>query len=455
MNKNDIIRLEITALTSEGNGVGKAENGMAVFVPLTAVGDIIDCRIVKLQKSYAYGIIEKIIVPSGDRVSPDCPVYSKCGGCVFRHITYEAELRAKEGFVRDSFKRIGGFDIEPELIKGCDNADRYRNKSQLPVSIAEGKACFGFFSQRSHRVVAFKDCYIQPEIFSKIAARITDYIDDNRIPVYNEADGSGLVRHIYLRRGYASREIMLTLIVKKSARSFDGLAKCITDEFPEIKTVVLNINPDKTNVILGDRDIILTGDGYIRDIMCDKAVRISPHSFYQVNTKAAEEVYRTAAEYAALTGKETVLDLYCGIGTVGLSMADRAKKLIGVEVIPQAVEDAKINAACNRLDNTEFLCGDAGKISAILAKRGERPEVILLDPPRKGCDTNTLDAVLKMNPDRIVYISCNHATAARDARLLCDKGYELIKYKPMDMFPRTGHVETVVLLSKRKSYIIS
>lgn len=448
MNKNDIIRLEINALTSEGNGVGRAENGMAVFVPLTAVGDVIDCRIVKLLKSYAYGIIEKIIEPSHDRIDVDCKVYAKCGGCVFRHISYEAELRAKEGFVRDSFKRIGGFDLEPEPIVGCKGVDRYRNKSQLPVSSDGDKPYFGFFSQRSHRVVAFSDCLIQPEVFSAIAQRVTEYIDDERIPVYDESSGSGLVRHIYLRQGHTSGEIMLTLVVKKSVHCFDGLAKSIQNEFPQIKTVVLNINPDKTNVILGNKDICLSGEGYISDNMCDKRVRISPHSFYQVNTPAAEAVYRTASEYAALTGGETVLDLYCGIGTVGLSMADKAGKLIGVEVIPQAVEDAKLNAAANNLKNTEYLCGDAGNISDLLAERGETPDVIILDPPRKGCDSKTLDAVVKMNPKRVVYISCNHATAARDAALLYGRGYELVRYRPMDMFPRTGHVECVVLMSK-------
>lgn len=448
MNKNDIIRLEITALTSEGNGVGRAENGMAVFVPLTAVGDIIDCRIVKLLKSYAYGIIDKIIEPSRDRIRVDCGVYSRCGGCVFRHISYEAELRAKEGFVRDSFMRIGGFSLEPEPIEGCKAVDRYRNKSQLPVAFDGERPCFGFFSRRSHRVIAIKDCMLQPEIFSAIAERVTEYIAANRIAVYSEADGSGLIRHIYLRRGYHSGEIMLTLVVKKPTHCFDGLADSIRKEFPEVKTVVLNINPDRTNVILGAKDICLSGEGSISDSMCSRDVRISPHSFYQVNTPAAESVYRTAGEYAALTGGETVIDLYCGIGTVGLSMADKAGRLIGVEVIPQAVEDARRNALRSNLTNTEYILGDAGKASALLADRGVAPDVILLDPPRKGCDAATLDAVVRMSPGRIVYISCNHATAARDCAYLSGRGYELVRYRPMDMFPRTGHVETVILMLK-------
>ncbi len=448
MNKNDVVELEITSLTNEGNGVGKYE-GMAVFVPLTAVGDVIRCKIVKVLKSYAYGIIDEIIVPSPDRIEPDCPAYKKCGGCVFRHISYEAELRAKEGFVRDSFVRIGKFRIAPEPIVGCKACDRYRNKSQLPVASDGEKAYFGFFSARSHRVISLDDCLIQPEIFTEISKAVVDYVNKYSIPAYDEATQNGLLRHIYLRIGQHSSEIILTLVLTKPSRAFDGLISILTECFPQIKSVVLNINPDKTNVILGRKDICLYGDGYIIDEMCGKSVVISPHSFYQVNTPAAEEVYKTAAEYADFSGDETLLDLYCGIGTVGLSMVDRVKSLIGVESVPQAIADAKANAVRNGIKNAEFICGDAGRISEMLVDRGTSPDVIIVDPPRKGCDGNTLNAMLRMSPKKIVYISCNHATAARDSRYLCDNGYELVKYKPMDMFPRTGHVETVCLLSKQ------
>lgn len=448
MNKNDIVELEITALTNDGSGIGRYE-GMAVFVPLTAVGDVIRCKIVKALKSYAYGIIDEIIKPSPDRIEADCPAYSKCGGCVFRHISYEAELRAKEGFVRDSFMRIGKFNIEPESIIGCKACDRYRNKSQLPVSSDGESAYFGFFSARSHRVIKLDDCLIQPEVFTEISKTVIDYVNVNLIPAYDETAHNGLLRHIYLREGYHSNEIILTLVVTKASHKFNSLVSILTSRFPQIKSVVLNINPDRTNVILGCKDICLYGDGYIMDEMCGKGVVISPHSFYQVNTPAAEGVYSAAAEYADFSGDETLLDLYCGIGTVGLSMVDRVKKLIGVESVPQAIENAKISARRNGVKNAEFICGDAGKISEVLADRGASPDVIIVDPPRKGCDINTLNAMLRMSPKKIVYISCNHATAARDSRYLCDNGYELVKYRPMDMFPRTGHVETVVLMSRK------
>ncbi len=448
MNKNDIVELEISALTNEGNGVGRYD-GMAVFVPLTAVGDVIRCKIVKVLKSYAYGIIDEIVAPSPDRIAADCPAYSRCGGCVFRHISYEAELRAKQGFVRDSFVRIGRFDIDPEPIVGCKGCYRYRNKSQLPVASDGESAYFGFFSARSHRVIRLNDCLIQPEIFTEISKSIIDYINLNSIPAYDEASHNGLLRHIYLRQGYHSGEIILTLVVTKPSRRFDRLVELLVERYPGIRSVVININPEKTNVILGRKDICLYGDGYIMDEMCGKSVVISPHSFYQVNTPAAEEVYGLAAEYADFSGNETLLDLYCGVGTVGLSMADRVRSLIGVESVPQAIENAKRNAERNAVKNAEFICGDAGKISEVLADRGVSPDVIIVDPPRKGCDSITLNAMLRMSPKKIVYISCDHATAARDSRYLCDNGYELVKYRPMDMFPRTGHVETVCLLSRK------
>lgn len=447
MKKNDIIELDITALTSEGSGIGRY-GGMAVFVPNSAVGDRAVCKVLKVKSSYAYAKIEQMIKPSDDRIEPDCPVYTKCGGCVFRHINYQAELKAKEGFVRDSFKRIGGFDIEPEPILGCKATNRYRNKAQLPMSSDNETPFCGFFSPRSHRVVRFDDCYLQPEIFSDICDFVCEYMRVNNISVYDETVRKGLVRHIYLRQGAHSGEIMLVIVASKRTVAFDSISDELIKKFPMIKTVVLNVNDKDTNVILGCEDICLYGSGRISDTMCDKIVEISAHSFYQINTSAAENVYKIAADYAQLTGKETLLDLYCGIGTVGLSMADKVKKLIGVEVIEDAVENAKKNAAENGVENSEFICGDAGKIASLLEKRGERPDVIVVDPPRKGCDELTLNSIAKMSPERVVYISCNHATCARDIKYLSQMGYELQRYRPCDLFPRTNHVETVVLLSK-------
>lgn len=447
MKKNDIIRLEILSLTVEGNGVGRYE-GMAVFVPMTAVGDVIDCRIVKLKSRYAYGKIESIIVSSHHRLASDCDSFLKCGGCSFRHITYEAELKAKYGFVKDSFSRIGGFDIIPEPIIGCKAIYNYRNKAQLPVSMMNGIAVYGFFSQRSHRVVPISDCHIQPKAFRDIADAVIRYVNLNHISIYDETAFTGLLRHICLRSGWNTGEIMVIIVATERTDAFNGLPELLLDEFPNIKSVVLNINPDRTNVIMGSKDIILYGDPYIEDIMCGMKVRISPHSFYQVNTPAAETVYAVAKEYASLTGTETILDIYCGIGTVGLSMADGANKLIGVEVVSQAVDNARENAERNGVKNAEFICGDAGEISDMLADRGQKPDIILVDPPRKGCDRKTLDAILRMSPSRLVYISCDHSTAARDAKYLCDCGYKLKKVRPCDMFPRTCHVECVVLMSK-------
>ncbi len=461
MNKNDIVRLEITALTSEGNGVGRYE-GMAVFVPYTAVGDVIECRIVKLKPNYAYGKIERLLFSSKDRIEPDCPSYFRCGGCVFRHISYDAELRAKEGFVRDSFRRIGGFELEPEPIIGCKDTYHYRNKVQLPVASDENGCFYGFFSQRSHRVIRIRNCLIQPEIFTDISDDIISYQNSHGLPAYDESTGRGLLRHIYLRKGEHSGEIMVVLVVSKSTDAYNELAHMLADKYKAIKTVCLNVNSERTNVILGSKDICLYGDGKISDCMCGMKLEISPHAFYQVNTPAAETVYSVAKDYAHLSEDETLLDLYCGIGTVGLSMADKIKKLVGVEVIEQAIVNARKNAELNGMaSKAEFVCGDAGEISRAICKESgdsaSKPsmhginykiDVVVVDPPRRGCDKTTLDAILDMSPERVVYISCNHATAARDAKYLCEQGYSLVRYRPCDMFPRTAHVETVVLLSK-------
>ena len=451
MNKNDIIELEITDVTAEGSGVGR-HDGMAVFVPAAAAGDVISCRIVKVCKSYCFGIIDKIIKPSADRAESGCEISKKCGGCVFRHIDYSAELRIKDKSVRDAFKRIGGLDIPFEDILGCESADRYRNKAQYPVSGEAGNAYCGFYAQRSHRVIPCGDCILQPEIFGKITEDVLGYINSRKIPPYNEESGKGCVRHIYLRRGYHSSEIMVCLVVTKEDRKlFAPMADMLMKKYPDIKSVVLNINSRRTNVIMGEKCVTVGGRAYIEDIMCGRRIKISPLAFYQVNTAQAERLYGIAADFAELKGGEVLLDLYCGAGTVGLSMADKISKLIGGEIIPEAVENAKENAAANGIENAEFICGDAGKIADSLAAKGMHPDVIVIDPPRKGCDSLTLDSIVKMSPEKVVMISCNPATAARDAAYLGERGYAAVKARAADMFPRTGHVECVALLSKLKS----
>ncbi len=447
MTKNDIVKLEITSLTSEGSGVGRYD-GMAVFVPFTAVGDVISCRIVKVLKSYAFGKIEEIITSSPDRTESSCPVFGKCGGCVFRHIKYEAELRAKEQIVRDAFGRLGK-NLSPEFLPiiGSECAENYRNKLQMPLARSDNGAYCGFFAPRSHRVIKVERCPLQPELFSEITRFVVEYINKRHISVYNEKKHEGVLRHIFLRKGYYSGEICLCIVVRKSVPELSGLAAEVTEKFPQITGVVLNINSEKTNVILGDKEVVLKGRAEISDTMCGVNVAISPKSFYQVNTPAAERLYKQAAEFAQPRGK-VLLDLYCGAGTIGLSMAREAKRVIGAEIVPEAVENAKRNAAASGFINTEFICADAGEAAEALAKRGLKPDVIILDPPRKGCKEETLAACAKMSPERIVMISCNPATAARDCARLAELGYKTEKARAFDLFPRTGHVETVVLMSR-------
>lgn len=448
MKKNQIIRLEITDITSEGNGVGKAE-GMAVFIPETAVGDIIDAKIVKVLKSYAYGIVSKIIKPSEDRIASDCPYFPKCGGCAFRHITYESEMKLKEKFVYDAFTRIGKIKSDFLPILGCDTPDKYRNKAQYPVSVSENGNICGFYAKRSHRIICGTDCRLLPDIFSRIADHIIDYTNVNNISGYDEKTGKGLLRHIFIRKGHYSDNIMVCLIVTKAATlKFKALCDELTEKFKDIKSIVMNINPDNTNVILGKKTVKLWGNGSVSDFMCGNEIDISPESFYQVNTPQAEKLYSQAKDFAQLSGNEILLDLYCGAGTIGLSMADSVKRLIGVEIIPQAIENAKKNAEKNGIENTEFICADAGEAAERLAHSKIMPDVVILDPPRKGCDYKTLDAVIKMNPQKIVMISCNPATAARDCAYLNSNRYEVQKVRAVDMFARTTHVECVVLMSR-------
>lgn len=445
MEKNDIVRLEITGITNEGNGVGRYE-GMAVFVPCTAVGDVISCRIVKALKSYAYGRAEEVLTPSPDRTENDCPSFPRCGGCVFRHITYGAELAAKDGFVRDAFRRIGGIAPEFLPICGSEKTAGYRNKLQMPLSRdRDGRIFCGFFSERSHNVVPVTECALQPKEFSQIVSYVISEAERLRISVYNELKHEGVLRHVYLRRGHYSGEVCLCLVAKRKVPEFTALAKNAMKRFPQIRGVVLDINREKTNVILGSEEITLCGSAEITDTMCGNDVVISPRSFYQVNTPAAESLYRQAAEFAEPKGK-LVLDLYCGAGTIGLSMAGEAQRVIGAEIVPEAVENAVENARRNGIQNAEFICADAGQAAALLAEEGLTPDVIVLDPPRKGCDEAALSACVRMAPQRIVMISCNAATAARDCRWLADNGYRADRARAFDLFPRTSHVECVVCL---------
>lgn len=444
MKKNDEIILEIDGYTSEGSGVGHID-GMAVFVPLTAVGDTVRVKILKIKKTYCYGKAIEILTASADRITPDCPVFSRCGGCVYRHISYEAEKKIKSDKVYNAIKRIGGIDLAPNEIIGAKNENGYRNKAQYPIS-ENGNV--GFYGTHSHRVIECENCLLQPEIFENICRVITDFLKENNISIYNEDVHTGLVRHIYLRNAAKTGEIMVVLVINGDTLPLaDTLVQKLKELLGEkLKSVQLNINKKDTNVILGDKCITLWGDTYITDILCDVKVRISPLSFYQVNRDMAEALYKKAAEYADCADK-TVLDLYCGAGTIGLSMAKTAKKIIGVEIIPDAVHDAKINAKENGIDNAEFICGDAAAAALKLAERGEKPDVVIVDPPRKGCEEALLNTIANdFSPEKIVYVSCDPSTLARDIAILSKLGYTLQEYTPVDLFPRTSHVETVALL---------
>ena len=448
--KNDIFEADITAMTAEGSGICRAE-GMAVFVPGTAVGDRCAVRIVKVLRKYAFGRLEKLLVPSPDRIAPDCPVAAQCGGCVYRHIRYEAELQIKTQRVRDALERIGGLqDFQMEPILAAPDRCRYRNKCQLPIGLSrDGALQLGFYAINSHRIVNTESCLLQPEAFDRAAAAFRRWYAVSGESVYDEASHSGVLRHLYMRRGEMSGEMMVCVVANGAALHEEALlVEMLREAVPEITGVLLNINRERTNVVLGKTCRTLWGKDTITDTLCGLAFEIAPHAFYQVNRTQAERLYGKAAEYAGLTGAETLLDLYCGTGTIGLSMAKNAKKLIGAEIVPAAVENARRNAERNAIQNAEFLCADAAEAARILFERGEKPDVIVIDPPRKGCDSALIATIAAMRPKRVVYVSCDPATLARDLKLFGESGYKTETVTPADMFPGTAHVETVVLLSK-------
>ncbi len=445
VNKNDEFKLTITGYTSEGGGVGKYDR-QAIFVENTAIGDEILCHVIKAKKTYAIGKAVKILKPSKSRIEPECEKFKMCGGCSFGHISYEEELQYKAQKVKDAFQRIGGIspvfrDIIPSPVI-C----RYRNKAQYPVKRENGILNIGFYAKKSHRVIDSSDCLLQPTEFTQITEIFRKWINENNITVYSETTGKGLIRHIYLRKAFATREIMVCAVINGSTipepeklleqlKGIDGFS-----------TLIVNINRENTNVVLGNECHTLYGKGYITDILCGVKIKISPLSFYQVNRAGAEILYQKAAEYAAPSGNEDILDLYCGAGTIGLSMAKKVRSITGVEIIPEAIMDAEENAKLNDIENTRFICGDASKAAFILKSEGIKPQTIILDPPRKGCAEDLLETVAEINPEKIVYVSCNPATLARDCERLEKLGYTVKEVTPVDMFPRTSHVESVALL---------
>ena len=453
LQKNQVLTLQVERLSSDGSGVAHSPEGETVFIPGAAPDDEARVRIVKDCKRYAFGILDEVLTPSPDRIPVDCAVAGPCGGCSLRHLDYAAELRAKQENVADAFARIGGLDVPVLPIVGSPEIDRYRNKVQFPVGTDKaGRPCIGFYAGRTHRIVPCPDCRLQPGVLNEIGNTLCAFFAEKGIHPYNEETGKGLVRHIFLRRGAHSGQIMVCLVCTRAKLpSAEELCTRLKEAFPDIVTILLNVNAKNTNVILGSETHTLYGQGYIEDTLCGVPVQLGPLSFYQVNTLAAEQLYGIAAEYAQLTPDDLLLDLYCGMGTIGLSMADHCRELVGVEIVPEAIESAKANAA--RMGTavsakSRFFCADAGQAAAQLAAEGLHPDVVMLDPPRKGCDEATLSAVVRMAPRRVVYVSCNPATAARDAAWLEQNGYHAEKVQPVDLFPRTKHVETVCLLSK-------
>ena len=453
LKKNQIVTLPIERLSGEGSGVGHWE-GQALFVPGTAPGDVIRARVVKDCGRYAFGIVEEVETPSPDRIPVDCPAAGPCGGCSLRHVRYGAELAAKQAAVADAFRRIGRLEVEVDPILPSPQVDRYRNKVQYPVGRdKDGRPCIGFYASRSHRIVPCGDCKLQPAVLNEIGHALCGLFAQYGIPPYDEASGQGLVRHIFLRRGAHSGQIMVCLVCTRPRLPHAAeLAAALCARFAAVTTILVNVNREKTNVILGGETHVLYGPGFIEDELCGVPVRLGPLSFYQVNTPAAERLYRAAAACADPGPDDLLLDLYCGMGTIGLSMAARCRALVGVEIVPEAIESAKANAA--RMGEaiaakSRFLCADAGEAASRLAAEGLAPDIIVVDPPRKGCDGATLSAIVRMSPRRLVYVSCNPATAARDAALLARDGYRVEKVQPVDLFPRTGHVETVVLLGRK------
>lgn len=496
--KNDIVRLTIEDIGNDGEGIGRV-NGYTLFVKDAVIGDVIEARITKCKKNYGYGRVEKVVTPSPFRVEPKCPFHRQCGGCQIQAMSYERQLAYKQNKVRGHLQRIGGFSPEQidtvmEPIVGMEDPWHYRNKAQYPVGYdREGNLIAGFYAGRTHDIVSNTDCPLGPAENQIILETVLSYMRENHVSAYRESTGEGLVRHVLIRTGFVSGEIMVCLVINgKRLPAEESLVDKLLHTAPEGKTqhkritsISISVNREKTNVIMGKQIRVLWGNGWIEDSLkiTDSAdyisFRISPLSFYQVNPGQTEKLYGLALTYAGLIGKETVWDLYCGIGTISLFMAKRAKKVYGVEVIPQAIEDARENADRNQITNVEFFVGKAeevlpafyrgsgsletvkesGKLNAGENSRSvgvenkasdeqmRHPDVIVVDPPRKGCDDKCLETMLAMQPGRIVYVSCDPATLARDLKVLCGGGYEIKRVRAVDQFGHTGHVETVALLS--------
>ena len=449
--KNEMVTLKIEDCGVDGEGIGKAD-GFTIFVKDAVIGDVVTAKIMKARKNYGYGRLMEVLTPSPDRVEPACAFSRQCGGCQLQALSYEKQLAFKEKKVRGHLEHIGGFtDLPMEPIIGMEQPWHYRNKAQFPVGRnREGRIVTGFYAGRTHSIIENRDCVLGMPVNREVLDRVISHMEKYGIEPYDEMTGKGLVRHILIRYGYYTGEVMVCLVVNGNQIPEEKQLIASLREIPGMTSIMLNINRKRTNVILGEHICRLWGPPYITDRIGNLRYQISPLSFYQVNSFQTQKLYEKALEYADLTGEETVWDLYCGIGTISLFLAQKAKFVRGVEIIPAAIENARDNAKLNGISNVEFFVGKAEEVlPEEYEKNGVYADVIVVDPPRKGCDQQLLETMVLMKPQRIVYVSCDSATLARDLRYLCDRGYELTRICPVDQFAQTVHVETVVLLSQQ------
>ncbi len=450
--KNKKYILDITGMTHEAQGVGRIE-GFAVFVDGALEGEQVEVKVIKISKNYAIGKLIHVLKASPHRVEPFCSAFKRCGGCSLQHMDYTAQLDFKTKLVRDSLTRIGGLkDVKVHDAIGMKTPLNYRNKAQYPAATVNGEVVTGFYAARSHDVINSEECGIQDMASDQVRKLIRQFIIEKSISTYDETSCKGLVRHIVTRVGFHTGEIMVVIVINgKELPAGDELVSRLKGTIPEIKSIYLNINTENTNIILGKRNLLLYGSDTITDAIGEYKFLISPHSFYQVNPVQTAVLYSKALEYAALTGNETVFDLYCGIGTISLFLSAKAGKVYGVEVVKEAIEDARKNAALNGVENVEFVLGEAEKAVPEMYRQGIRADVVVLDPPRKGCEESLLQLLAEMQPKRIVYVSCNPASLARDLKYLDGQGYQVKEVQPVDMFPMTAHVECVIMMTNSGS----
>ena len=456
MQKNDELILKIEDMGVDGAGIGKAD-GMTFFVKDAVIGEVVRAKVMKLKKTYGYARLMELLEASPDRVEPKCPYYRQCGGCQIQALSYEKQLEFKERKVRNNLERIGGFsEIPMEPIVGMEESYHYRNKAQFPVGTdKDGHIVTGFYAGRTHTIIPNRDCALGLPVNREILDIVIDFMEKYHVSAYDEKTGKGLVRHVLIRCGFTSQEKMVCLVINgKSLPHSEKLVEALR-EIDGMTSISINCNTGRTNVILGRKTIVLWGQEYITDQIGEISYEISPVSFYQVNPVQTEKLYGLALEYADLHGEETVWDLYCGIGTISLFLAQKAKQVYGVEIIPQAIENAKRNAGKNGIENAEFFVGKSEEVlpefyeKEAAAGRKAHADVIVVDPPRKGCDEKLLETIVKMAPDRVVYVSCDSATLARDLKILCEQGYELKRARAVDQFCHTVHTEAVCLLERK------